>query len=112
MSNGPSFTNAEVVFGALPSDGVAPSLTVFADGRAPKGNFSGDKKAVVVENLRGKEDTVTLDTAGFQFVSNRPTKYKNFLDDEAIKQEYYPECAELLRNCLGASRVKVYHHRE
>ena len=30
-------------------------------------NFQREEKSVVIENLRGKEDAVSLDTAGFQF---------------------------------------------
>jgi len=64
-----------------------------------------------VENVRGKEDTVTLDTAGFQFYS-RPAKHKSFVNDEEIRREYYRESEQLLKEVTGASKVTIFDHSQ
>lgn len=74
-------------------------------------NYTRADHAVVIENLRGKEDLVaTLDTAGFQFFK-RPAKYTTFDNgDEEIVKEYYPESIELIKELTGASRVVLFDH--
>ena len=72
-------------------------------------NFQREERSVVIENLRGKEDAVSLDTAGFQFY-HCPSKHTTFANDEEIRQEYYPESAELIKKATGASRVELFDH--
>ena len=73
-------------------------------------NYTRRAREVQVENIRGREGTVGLDTAGFQFYTS-PTKYKGeFLDDEEIKREYYPESEELIKKLTGASKVVIFDH--
>ncbi|KAF9523597.1 hypothetical protein CPB83DRAFT_862595 [Crepidotus variabilis] len=72
-------------------------------------NITREAKDVVIENVRGKEHTVSLDTTGFQFF-NAPTKYKSFANDEEIKREYYPESIELIKKLTGANRVVLFDH--
>ncbi|KAF5342826.1 hypothetical protein D9758_013382 [Tetrapyrgos nigripes] len=83
----PSFVSASLRFFTPPSDGSRP----------------------FIENLRGKESSVSLDTAGFQFY-NEPAKHKSFKNDEEIKREYYPESIELIKKLTGASRVVLFDH--
>lgn len=51
---------------------------------------------VTVHDIRGEADKYTLDGAGFQLY-NFPSTEKDFLDDEKIKAEYYPETERLLK---------------
>ena len=76
-----------------------------------KRNFEREEKSVVVENIRGKESSVSLDTAGFQFYLH-PAKHSAFANDEEIRQEYYPESAKLIKEKTGASRVELFDHSE
>ena len=64
---------------------------------------------VVIENIRGKEETVTLDTAGFQLF-HAPTAHTDFTDGEEIKRGYYAETGDLVKKITGASRVIFYDH--
>jgi len=59
---------------------------------------------VEIEDLRGKEDSVTLDTAGFQF-AKKVAKHQSFSTDDVIIKEYYPESIELIKELMGASKV-------
>jgi hypothetical protein len=52
---------------------------------------------VTVRDVRGKEDQYTLDKSGFQFYKH-VSKEKDFLDEEKIKEEYYPETEQLLKD--------------
>lgn len=52
---------------------------------------------VTVRDVRGSEDNFTLDKNGFQFYKHVSTE-KDFLDDEKIKAEYYPETEQLLKD--------------
>ena len=74
-----------------------------------KRNYGFESKDVVVENLRGRENSVTLDTAGFQYFEHK-SKHSSFTNDEEIYQEYYPESIELIKSLTGASRVVLFDH--
>ncbi|KAF8707039.1 hypothetical protein AX14_013727 [Amanita brunnescens Koide BX004] len=90
-----------------PADG-ARAFRMIDD--ASERNFSYQTQEVQVENIRSKEDAVSLDTAGFQFYTIS-AKYKGeFLDDEEVKREYYPESEELLKKLTGASKVVIFNH--
>ena len=95
-----------IIYGVPPADGARAFGIVSADPRSkPEENYTRQNQEVQVENIRGREDTVSLDTAGFQFYTI-PTKYKgDFLDEEEIKREYFPESEELLKKLTGASKV-------
>ena len=51
---------------------------------------------LVVHDVRGTEDQYTLDTTGFQIYKHESVE-KAFVDDEQIKEVYYPEVEELLK---------------
>ncbi|PFH51613.1 hypothetical protein AMATHDRAFT_142140 [Amanita thiersii Skay4041] len=112
MSNSaPSFVTAPIVYGIKPEGGVRAYQTINKNpvtGERDK-NWKTEERQVEIENIRGKENTVTLDTAGFQFFT-RPSKHKSFANDEEVEREYYPESAELLKELTGASRVVFFDH--
>jgi hypothetical protein len=99
-------------YGVPPADGVRAFQTINQNpvSGVREKNFTHQTQDVQVENIRGEEDTVSLDTAGFQFYTV-PAKYKGeFLDDEEVKREYYPENEELVKKLTGASRVVIFDH--
>ena len=51
---------------------------------------------VTVHDIRGEENKYTLDRTGFQIHSHTSSE-KDFLDEEKIKAEYYPETEQLLK---------------
>ncbi|KAK2464449.1 hypothetical protein APHAL10511_003597 [Amanita phalloides] len=99
-------------YGFPPVDGTRARQTINADpvtGQRDR-NWTLKSHKVQVENIRGREDTVSLDTAGFQFYTS-PSKYKgSFLDDEEIRTEYYPESEELIKQLTGATKVVFFDH--
>jgi hypothetical protein len=108
MSAGPPLTTAQCVFALTPAEGVVPSIVVYPT-KPHDMNIQHETKQVVIENLRGRENSVTLDTAGFQLFPFS-VKHRNFTDAKEIEQRYYPECAEFLKEVTGASRIVVMSH--
>ena len=107
------YVTTTVTYSVPPADGVrAFQSTVKLDpiSGARERNYTRKIPEVQVENIRGREDTVSLDTAGFQFYTS-PAKYKGeFLDDEEIKRECYPESEELIKKLTGANKVVIFDH--
>lgn len=52
---------------------------------------------VTVHDVTGRENEFTLDGNGFQFHRHTSVE-KDFLDDEQIKAQYYPETEQLLKD--------------
>lgn len=98
-------------YAQLPFDGSKPWFIVDFDPKtgARESNFSLDGRQVDIENVRGKENEYDLDTSGFRFMKS-PSGFTNFEDDAAIKDEYYKESAEILKNVTGARRVVLFDH--
>ncbi|KAJ3512656.1 hypothetical protein NLJ89_g3398 [Agrocybe chaxingu] len=109
--HGPDFTTAKLLYMVPPANGERVYTHINADFATGlrKSNFVNEEKEVVIENIRGKEDTVSLDASGFQYV-HAPAKHKSFVDDEEVRREYYPESIELLKRLTGASRVELFDH--
>ncbi|KAF4609912.1 hypothetical protein D9613_010243 [Agrocybe pediades] len=110
--NGPKVTTGSVNFLAPPAD---PKETLFhytnvelANGKDMK-NYELARHTVQIENLRGKEQSVSLDTTGFQYF-RLAASHKSFATDEEIKEEYYPESIELIKKLTGATKVVIFDH--
>lgn len=102
---------AKLQYFVPPADGSKPYNTVNVDpatGEREK-NYTMERYDVEVENVRGKEDSITLDNAGFQFVK-APAKHTSFTSDAEIEADYYLESIELLKSITGASRVVLFDH--
>jgi hypothetical protein len=114
MVSPPDSTTANLLYIVEPPEGgVGAYQYVNADpttGERQR-NFEREEKSVIIENIRGKEDSVSLDTTGFQFY-RYPSKHTSFANDEEIRQGYYPESAELIKKVTGASRVELFDHSQ
>jgi hypothetical protein len=55
-----------------------------------------EQKAVVTD-ISGDESQYTLDSHGFQ-IYNHKSAEKDFVDDEKLQAEYYPETEQLLKD--------------
>ena len=105
--------SATLNYAIPPADGAQAKTTTFANPATgkPDKNFEYKGYQVQIENVRGKEDAVSLDTTGFQFY-NRPSKLKSFTNEEEIRSIYYPECENLIKELTGASKVVLFDHSE
>lgn len=64
---------------------------------------------VTIHDVTSDEDKYTLDSHGFQFVPSVSVE-KDFLDDDQIKDRYYKEVDQLLKDVTGASRTFIFDH--
>jgi hypothetical protein len=101
-----SYTTGKLEYFAPPEDGTRPFTNI---NHLSEKNWVENTKQMQIENLRGKEDSVSLDTAGFQLY-RRAAKHTTFTDDAQIKKEYYPESIDLIKELTGASRVVLFDH--
>jgi hypothetical protein len=78
------------------------------DGSPPHATYVGkpetyerpvDPVEVTINDIRGETDKYNLDSNGFQLY-NFPSAEKDFLDDDKIKAEYYPETERLLKEAF------------
>ena len=110
----PASTTADLVYALQPDGGERAFVRVDEIDPStgePVKNYKEKANSSVIENVRGKEDTHTLDTSGFQFYKHT-SKHKSFANDEEIRREYYPESIELIKKLTGASRVEIFDHSE
>jgi hypothetical protein len=64
---------------------------------------------VTIHDLRGREDTVSLERNGVQ-VLRHATRCTNFEDEEQIRALYYPDMEALVRQLTGATHATCYGH--
>lgn len=98
--NGPSATKQE-------KHHVQTTLNYYKDtGGPPAPTYVGrpetyerptEPLGVTVTDIRGEEKNYTLDKNGFQIYPHVSAE-KDFLDDEQIKADYYPEVEQLLKD--------------
>jgi len=78
----------------------------------PKRNFGDFDVQIRVHDIRGKESEYNLDKDAFLLVSGVPqSAEKDFVDDDSIKKNYYPEVEKLiLDNVPGSNKVFLFDH--
>ncbi len=62
-----------------------------------------------IRDMRSAADRMSLDVHGFEFHA-RASSFSDFYDADAVKKQYYPEVAQVLRSLLGAEEVIVFDH--
>ncbi|KAH9944731.1 hypothetical protein B0H21DRAFT_450602 [Amylocystis lapponica] len=104
-------TTAELIYFAPPPDGSRPYTAININPLTGKNdhNWVEEPHLSQIENIRGKEDSVSLDASGFRFFRHA-AKHTSFTDDADIEREYYPESIELVKELTGASRAVVFDH--
>jgi hypothetical protein len=79
------------------------------DGSPPDPNIVGQPESydrpvtsipATIHDISGHELDYTLDSHGFQLYYHE-SKEKDFLDDDQIKREYYPETEQLLKDAYA-----------
>lgn len=83
----------------------------------PWGKVDGDGRSFKmhwvdreVHNIRGRENEFNTNNSGFA-VYNYPAREKTFTDDQAVRDGYYKEVEQLLREKLpGIKKVHIFDH--
>ncbi|KAK5995127.1 Low-affinity methionine permease [Cladobotryum mycophilum] len=66
---------------------------------------------VTVRDVSGEEDKYTLDGNGFKY-HRHTSREKDFVDDEQIKAQYYPEVEQLLKDVYNPPQLTQKPHRQ
>jgi hypothetical protein len=111
-----------VMSSALTPHGIEAELTFLVrSGGKPKVVMPADPAAriertgayesvpVVIHDARHQGKPPTIDREGFA-LARSPTAVANFYDPDVVQARYYPEVVELLKQCTGASEVRVFDH--
>ena len=106
----PVSTTASTLASALPTRHNVRTLLNYykdpEDGSEPAPSYVGQPQTydrpvepaeVTVTDISGREKEFTLDTHGFQ-VYGHASREKDFVDEEKIRREYYPETEQLLKD--------------
>lgn len=111
-------TTATLQYSLPPAKGERAAYTILsspdpATGEYYKKNYGSAEKTVIIEDVRGKEDSVSLDGTGFQYFKHASKLTADAFDDETtIKTEYYPESVDIIKKLTGASRVEIFDHSQ
>ena len=95
VTNSPHNVQTTLTFTKQNEDGSAPPPMYI--GKPQSYNRPTTTLPATIHDISGHEFDYTLDSHGFQFYSHE-SKVKNFLDEEMVKAEYYPETEQLLHD--------------
>ncbi|CAM1504171.1 Fc.00g017620.m01.CDS01 [Cosmosporella sp. VM-42] len=78
----------------------------------PQRNFSDNLQPTVIHDIRGHEADYTIDRDAFQVIQNvAPSAETEFLDDDSIKEKYYPELEHLLlKHIPRSNKIFFFDH--
>ncbi|KAI7202346.1 hypothetical protein D0869_04647 [Hortaea werneckii] len=76
----------------------------------PGSSFKMNDYDRTLHNIRGREEEFTTDNSGFA-VYNSPAKEKTFTEDTAVREGYYQEVENMLKQKLpGVKKVVIFDH--
>ena len=70
---------------------------------------SYEVKEIVIHDGRPTADQLDLEVQGYEFLTY-DTAVTDFIDDEQVKETYYPELEKLLLEVTGAEKVLIFDH--
>jgi len=83
---------------------VYPPTSGIATVRPP-----GERHRVSIHDARPIAQSLRLDEHGFE-AHSRASQFKNFYDEVAVRERYYPEVRAIMRELTGALEVIVFDH--
>ncbi|GAA5858260.1 hypothetical protein JCM1840_001118 [Sporobolomyces johnsonii] len=122
LVDGPTVQAELSYFTGRTTDGEKPWSFIgqVAEGK-PSGNAISELRSVQIHDLRplidaGKADETSVDKTGFQVPKRDFTgtsmRYEDWADERKVKEVYYKEVEELLKNVTGATKVIIFDHTE
>jgi hypothetical protein len=87
---------------------VVVHVYALASGR-PTIRPAAEKRRVAIGDARRLTNPPTLDAEGFA-CATEPARFADFYRDDAVRRDYYPEVARILRQHTGALEVFVFDH--
>ena len=109
VTDAPTFVETDLTY--LASSSAKPtvdkSASSAAGGQTRTGEFA--QRRVPVFDGRPFAPQFSLDHEGFEFHAHHTT-VENFLDDDTVRNDYYPEVTRLVKEATGASDVFIFDH--
>ncbi|KKY14601.1 hypothetical protein UCRPC4_g06688 [Phaeomoniella chlamydospora] len=105
-------TTAQIVYidPASYIDSKEPFVKPWSKVDGPGYSFKLVEHARPVKDIRGQESKYSTDTSGFA-VYNYPAQEKSFTDEKAVREGYYAEVEQVLRDKLpGIKKVVIFDH--
>lgn len=62
-----------------------------------------------IRDMRAAADRLSLDEQGFEFHLHA-SSLRDFYDADAVRERYYPEVSQVLKDLMGAEEVIVFDH--
>jgi len=75
----------------------------------PQTTRRNSPQTVTIRNARPIRSQLSLDTQGF-VLTYQNSKVKNFYDEHEVREVYYPEVEQLLKEATGAVKVVIFDH--
>jgi hypothetical protein len=101
---------ADINYFTSTTDGCSPWLVSFSVPAALRSNIEKAPVRVTIHDLRGKENTVDLDTNGLEVLKYDGSIQEEFEEGSEAQQTYYKEISDILKKRLGASKVIIYNY--
>lgn len=104
---------AKINYYEPPADGATPFNHVDTPPAGlPQRNFTAVAVDTHIDDIRGREDHYNLDRDAFAVIRGVPdSAERDFVDDDSIRKNYYPEVeALLLRHIPGSNRIVFFDH--
>ncbi len=78
----------------------------------PRSNIVPEPHGLPIHDLRPISETASLDREGFALVRQKSSvrDFRDFYDEDEVRNVYYPEAEQLIKAATGAGRVFVFDH--
>ena len=102
--------NVDSVINFTGNDAARPAFYVDEPEDGVKvATWVADKRTIRIYDVRAQMEQMSLDDNGFCFTrESLPTL--DFFDAEAVRDDYYPLCVDIVKRATGASRVVPFDH--
>ncbi|KAK8043212.1 hypothetical protein PG994_013695 [Apiospora phragmitis] len=78
-------------------------------GNVPRSNYSKERVATPIEDIRGREDSFTFEKNGFAVIETTSSlDYNDFEDKKKVQDTYVPEVGSCLLEYFNATSVHVF----
>ena len=73
-------------------------------------NYGHEPTRVTIHDLRGKENSMDLDTNAFEVIKYEGVTQEEFENNSEVQRNHCEEMENIIKEHLGASRVIIYQH--
>ncbi len=93
----------------VPMDKKPVNYTYEPPSGTSRSNTTYQTHKLRIYNARSISENILLDQEGFAFTEHN-TNVRNFYDEEEVRQVYYPEAEQLLKEVTGGTKVVIFDH--